>query len=98
MLQVLLQFGKELLTFALKSNIELPSIKYVVMFGAPVSVKIHQNFLTILPNGTTYTPYGATEALPVSNISGTFILKMTAEQSRNGHGTCVGKLLIEGIK
>lgn len=83
--------------YCLKNKIELPSIKYVVMFGAPVAVKLHENFFSILPNGTTYTPYGSTEALPISNISGKYILEMTAEQSRNGHGTCIG-LPIEGIQ
>jgi acyl-CoA synthetase (AMP-forming)/AMP-acid ligase II len=76
--------------YCLLNNLTLPSIKYVVMFGAPVSVNIHRKFSHLLPNGTTYTPYGATEALPVCNISGNFILKKTASLSDIGHGTCVG--------
>lgn len=76
-----------------QNNLVLPSIKYLVMFGAPVSVLIHKKFKAILPNGTTYTPYGATEALPVSNISGDFILKNTASLSENGKGTCIGKVV-----
>ena len=76
--------------YCLKHGLTLPSIKFVVMFGAPVSVKIHRKFKSLLPNGTTYTPYGATEALPVSNISGQFILKNTAHLTDEGHGTCIG--------
>lgn len=76
--------------YCLEENITLPSIKYVVMFGAPVSVNLHRKFKTLLPIGTTYTPYGATEALPVCNISGDFILKNTAQLSDEGYGTCVG--------
>jgi acyl-CoA synthetase (AMP-forming)/AMP-acid ligase II len=75
----------------IEKNITLPSIKYLVMFGAPVSVVIHKKFKGLLPNGTTYTPYGATEALPVSNISGDFILRNTAQLTENGKGTCIGK-------
>jgi acyl-CoA synthetase (AMP-forming)/AMP-acid ligase II len=76
--------------YCLLHGITLPSIKYLVMFGAPVSVKIHRKFKPLLPNGTTYTPYGATEALPVCNISGDYILRNTAQLSDEGHGTCVG--------
>lgn len=76
--------------FCLEEGLVLPSIKYVVMFGAPVSVKIHRKFKSLLPNGTTYTPYGATEALPISNISGDFILRHTAKLTDEGFGTCVG--------
>jgi acyl-CoA synthetase (AMP-forming)/AMP-acid ligase II len=76
--------------YCLQNDLTLPSIKYVVMFGAPVSVKIHLKFKTLLPNGTTYTPYGATEALPISNIAGEFILKNTMSLTDEGHGTCIG--------
>ncbi|MBC7538178.1 MAG: AMP-binding protein [Bacteriovorax sp.] len=77
--------------FCLERGLTLPSIKYVVMFGAPVSVKLHRKFKSLLPNGTTYTPYGATEALPVTNISGEFVLKNTAPLTDDGFGTCIGK-------
>lgn len=77
--------------YCIKENVVLPSIKYVVMFGAPVSLNIHRKFKNILPNGTTYTPYGATESLPVSNISGEYILKNTAKLTESGKGTCIGK-------
>ena len=77
--------------YCIQHNLTLPSIKYVVMFGAPASVKLHRKFKSLLPNGTTYTPYGATEALPVSNISGEIILKQTANLTDEGHGTCIGQ-------
>jgi acyl-CoA synthetase (AMP-forming)/AMP-acid ligase II len=73
-----------------KHNITLPSVKYLVMFGAPVRNKLHKKFSRILPNGTTYTPYGATESLPVANISGEIILEQTAALTEQGKGTCVG--------
>lgn len=84
---------ERLADYCIKENLTLPSIKYLVMFGAPVSVSIHKKFRMLLPNGTTYTPYGATEALPVSNISGDFILKHTAHLSENGKGTCIGNVV-----
>jgi olefin beta-lactone synthetase len=76
--------------YCLKNKLTLPTVKYCVMFGAPISVKLHEKFAKILPNGTTYTPYGATECLPVSNMSGTEVLKETKELTLVGMGTCVG--------
>ena len=38
-----------------------------------------------------YTPYGATEALPVASISSREVLDETAERTRTGAGTCVGR-------
>ncbi|MCX5849352.1 MAG: fatty acid CoA ligase family protein [Deltaproteobacteria bacterium] len=73
-----------------KNKIKLPSVKYLVMFGAPVRNELHKKFSRILPNGTTHTPYGATECLPVSKISGKIILEQTAALTSQGKGTCVG--------
>ncbi len=38
-----------------------------------------------------YTPYGATEALPVASIESREVLGETAEKSLQGVGTCVGR-------
>jgi len=38
-----------------------------------------------------HTPYGATEALPVSSITATEVLTRTAAMTRQGAGTCVGR-------
>jgi acyl-CoA synthetase (AMP-forming)/AMP-acid ligase II len=73
-----------------KNKITLPTVKYLVMFGAPVRNELHEKFKQVLPNGTTYTPYGATECLPVSKISGKIILAETAALTSQGKGTCVG--------
>ena len=76
--------------YCIKNEITLPSVKYLVMFGAPVSPKVHEEFMKILPNGDTYTPYGATECLPVSCVEGSRLLKGAVEKTRKGKGTCVG--------
>ena len=82
-----------LVEYCLEKKLTLPSVKYTVMFGAPVSIKIHKDFEEVLTNGTTYTPYGATECLPVANNSGALILSTTAQESISGKGICVGKPL-----
>ena len=38
-----------------------------------------------------FTPYGATECLPVASIGGREVLEKTAERTREGAGTCVGR-------
>lgn len=88
---------KRVAEYCLKENISLPSVKYLVMFGAPVSLSLHKDLKKILPNGDTYTPYGATECLPVSCVSGEEVLNLYQEKMRQGHGTCVGKAVPETI-
>ncbi|MFL5785935.1 MAG: fatty acid CoA ligase family protein [Bacteriovoracaceae bacterium] len=76
--------------YCVKNNIQLGSVKYIVMFGAPVRAEIHQLFRKVLPKGDTYTPYGATECLPVSLISGKEVLNKTAALTDRGAGVCIG--------
>lgn len=76
--------------YCLKHHITLPSIKSLVMFGAPISTALHRKFRDVLINGTTYTPYGATESLPVSNVSGQYVLENTSDLTHQGKGTCLG--------
>lgn len=77
--------------YCVQKKIELPDVEQVVMFGAPVRAEIHQMFKKILKHGDTYTPYGATECLPVSLISGTEVLKKHLPMMLRGYGTCIGR-------
>jgi acyl-CoA synthetase (AMP-forming)/AMP-acid ligase II len=83
--------------YCLENKIKLPSLRQVVMFGAPVRSNIHEMFKKILVNGDTFTPYGATESLPISLISGSEILGIKSQQTNSGAGTCVGKA-VPGIE
>ncbi len=76
-------------------SIILPSIKRVLMAGAPVPPSLIKSFKQVIVNGEIHTPYGATESLPVSSISGKRILDETMEKTNRGAGTCVGKPAIE---
>ncbi len=73
--------------------ITLPSIRRILMAGAPVPPALMAQMSSIIPNGEIHTPYGATEALPVSSISASEVLEHTAAQTRQGEGTCVGQPL-----
>jgi len=75
----------------LKNNLTLPSVKRVLMAGAPVPPGLFADLQKILPNGTAHSPYGATESLPVASISATEVLGETAAATAAGKGTCVGR-------
>ena len=61
------------------------------MAGASVPPRLVREFLEIIPNGEVYTPFGATEALPLTNIAGKEIIAETATLSETGAGVCVGR-------
>jgi len=70
---------------------KMPSLKRVLSAGAPVPEHVLRRLQqAIHPEGDIYTPYGATEALPVASTSATEVLQETIIRSRQGAGTCVG--------
>jgi acyl-CoA synthetase (AMP-forming)/AMP-acid ligase II len=79
----------------LKNGITLPSVKRVLMAGAPVPPNLFDDIQRILPNGTAYSPYGATESLPIASISSHEVLGETAAATAAGKGTCVGRPVAE---
>ena len=81
--------------YCLKNNLTLPSIKRVLMAGAPVPPELFADLIKILPNGMAYSPYGATEALPIASISGLHVITTTAKATAAGEGTCVGERVDE---
>ncbi len=81
---------KNVAAYCQEKKITLPTVKYLVMFGAPIALALHEAFEEILPNGDTYTPYGATECLPVANISGKELSGEIKTKMLHGMGTCVG--------
>lgn len=76
-----------------RKSITLPTIRRILMAGAPVPPALMAKMRAIIPNGEIHTPYGATEALPVSSISATEVLEQTAARTQKGEGTCVGRPL-----
>lgn len=68
------------------------TLKRVLSAGAPVAPAILERFQDLLTPGTQiYTPYGATEALPVAVIGSDEVLQDTRHQTARGAGTCVGR-------
>jgi acyl-CoA synthetase (AMP-forming)/AMP-acid ligase II len=61
--------------------------------GAPVPNHVLQRITNALPESSDiFTPYGATECLPVAAIGGREVLKSTAARTSKGAGTCVGQV------
>jgi len=78
--------------YCLERGIRLSSLKTVLTVGAPVPAYLHRRFRQILAEGAqVLTPYGATEALPVTNIGTAEILDETWKEATRGAGTCVGR-------
>jgi acyl-CoA synthetase (AMP-forming)/AMP-acid ligase II len=75
-----------------KRKLRLPSLKRVLSAGAPVHADVLARMkAAIHPEGDVFTPYGASEALPVASISATDVLRETAAKTREGAGVCVGR-------
>ncbi|MBX3398943.1 MAG: AMP-binding protein [Gemmataceae bacterium] len=69
------------------------TVRRVISAGAPASPDVLETFTkAYLPVGVQiYTPYGATEALPVANIGSDEILTETRHLTEVGKGVCVGR-------
>lgn len=64
---------------------KMPSVRQVISAGAPVPRAVQRRTLAMLADGAqVHTPYGATEALPVTTISSSELLSLPT-------GICVGK-------
>jgi len=73
------------------NSVKLPSIKRILSAGAPVPASVLERIKQVIASdGDAFTPYGATEALPVACNSATVVLQETSERTNNGAGTCVG--------
>lgn len=82
---------KRVAAYCLENGIRLTSMKRILMAGAPVAPSLIEQFTHILVDGDVYTPFGATEALPITMMSGREILAETAALSEQGKGMCVGR-------
>ena len=74
-----------------KHKIQLPTLKRAISAGAPVPAVVLERFVKMLrPGVEVFTPYGATEALPVCSIGSETILRETRFSTDEGKGVCVG--------
>ncbi|HEY0333379.1 MAG TPA: fatty acid CoA ligase family protein [Stenotrophomonas sp.] len=71
----------------------LPGVRRVTSAGAPVPPEVVARIRALLPaDAQFWTPYGATECLPVAVIEGRE-LEATRAATEAGAGTCVGRVV-----
>ena len=73
-------------------NIQIPSVRRVISAGAAMPVAtIRRLQKTLAPDAEVYTPYGATECLPVASVSGSELNTEVEQRTATGEGTCIGR-------
>ena len=83
---------QRLVRYAKGKDVSFPTLKKLVTSSAPIPVALHEQLRTFVnPEVQLYTPYGATEALPVTNIGTEEILAGTGERTLKGEGICLGQ-------
>ncbi len=74
------------------NGVKLPTLRRIISAGAPVPPVTLERYTKMLsPEAEIFTPYGATESLPVASIGSREILAETRYESERGGGTCVGR-------
>ena len=75
-----------------ENGVKLPSLKRAISAGAPVPAAVLERFCKMLnADVDVFTPYGATESLPVCSIGSSEILNHTRQATEKGCGVCVGR-------
>ncbi|WP_303722695.1 fatty acid CoA ligase family protein [Malonomonas rubra] len=75
-----------------ENGVKLPTLKRVISAGAPVPASVLKRFTKMLNDDVqVFTPYGATESLPVCSIGSYEILSETASATDRGMGVCIGR-------
>jgi olefin beta-lactone synthetase len=78
--------------YGVANGVKLPELRRVLSAGAPVRVDVLENMSKLLEgDAQIFTPFGATESLPVASIGSHEVLRDTGKQALEGRGVCVGK-------
>jgi olefin beta-lactone synthetase len=75
---------KKIGDYCVTNDLSLPSLRRVLCAGAPVPAELWTAARKFLANGQLHSPYGATEALPVTSLSADEF------ETLAGPGACVG--------
>ena len=86
---------KKIAQYAGSTGQSFPGMRRILMAGAPVPPNLVKRLQPHFPKARIWSPYGATECLPVSAADGETILREGKRSVRNGSGTCVGKPVAE---
>ncbi|MDR2200667.1 MAG: AMP-binding protein [Puniceicoccales bacterium] len=81
---------KKITDYCLENGIKLRSLEQIFLAGVSATAQLIEDLQSIAPNAKIFTPYGATECLPICSISGEEILGEVRPLQENGAGTCLG--------
>jgi len=88
----------KLAEYCVRAGIKLSSMRRILIAGAPVSDQVLETVGKVVEPSKVFTPYGATEALPVTLLSAEQRAKATLITALSGEqGTLVGKV-VAGIE
>lgn len=74
-----------------KSGAPITTLRTLHTAGAPISPVLLDALAPAFPSATFFTPYGATESLPVAAIGSDELLGYAAPKTAQGWGKCVGR-------
>lgn len=78
--------------YGVANGVRLPDLRRVLSAGAPVRTDVLERMTRLLePGAQVFTPFGATESLPVASIGSDEVLRDTARGAASGRGVCVGR-------
>lgn len=88
---------RRVVPWCIANDERLPTLKRVLIAGAPVPTKLIADFHRLLDGSAdVHTPYGATECLPVSSAAGRDLVAggvgSIRARAESGSGTCVGRI------
>ncbi|MDR2366528.1 MAG: AMP-binding protein [Deltaproteobacteria bacterium] len=77
--------------YATENKLTFKNLKRVISAGAPIPPQVALDFSqTMGPDGRLFTPYGATEAMPLTSVEAADIAGAKG-MTEQGFGMCVGK-------
>ncbi|HWA09939.1 MAG TPA: fatty acid CoA ligase family protein [Opitutaceae bacterium] len=82
---------RKIFDHCLAHDLKLPELRRVLCAGASVPTSLYLDSLKVLSDGGLHSPYGATEALPVSSTHTLEVLARDVLSESVRFGTCVGR-------
>ncbi|MDR1109770.1 MAG: AMP-binding protein [Deltaproteobacteria bacterium] len=80
-----------LAAYARENGVSFPHLRRVISAGAPIQPQVAIDFASTMgPEGRLSTPYGATEAMPLTTIEAREIAEVRG-MTEQGFGMCVGR-------
>lgn len=84
--------------YAIDHGIKTPSFIRAIGGGAPIIARVKERLLTMMgPQGGAFSNYGASEAMPSTEMDGRETLRETWAKTEAGEGLCVGVPILDNI-